>query len=91
MTATLATETSFKSYTPYGAAKLVNAELQELGHDTIPPQMVYQYVAKGYIKSFLNADGKRKVNESDLAEWFVGYLQKKADRAAKKATAAASK
>jgi hypothetical protein len=91
MTATLVTETSFKSYTAYGAAKLVNAELQELGHDTIPPQMVYQYVSKGYIKSFTNAAGKRVVNESDLATWFVDYLNKKAARAAKKANAIAAK
>jgi hypothetical protein len=79
------TEQSFRSLSPYACAKVINPELEELGLPTLPPQMFYQYVAKGYITSFVDAAGKRKVNELDLATWFQGYLEKKATLAAKKA------
>ena len=78
-------EQSFRSLSPYGCAKVINPELEEMGLPTLPPQMFYQYVNKGYIPSFVAADGKRKVSELELAKWFEGYLEKKAARAQKKA------
>jgi hypothetical protein len=76
----------FRTLTPYGCAKIVNAELKEKGLDSLPPQMFYTYVNKGYIASFVNADGKRRVNELDLAKWFEAYIAKKEALAAAKAT-----
>jgi hypothetical protein len=61
---------------PYAAAKVVNAQLAELGIEKVlPPQMFYTYVKKNYIKSVL-VDGKKKVTHTALAEWFVGYVNK---------------
>jgi len=79
------TEQSFRSLSPYACAKVINPELEALGLPTLPPQMFYQYVSKGYIKSFIAADGKRKVSELELAKWFEGYLTKKAALAKQKA------
>lgn len=76
---------SFRTLTPYACAKVVNAELEELGLPTIPPQMMYTYVNKGYIASFLR-DGKKRVSELDLAKWFQGYVAKKQALAGVKAT-----
>lgn len=57
---------------PYACAKIVNAELKNLNIEkTLPPQMFYTYVNKGYIKS---AD--KKVALEDLQTWFVAYVQK---------------
>jgi hypothetical protein len=76
---------SFRTLTPYGCAKVVNKELEELGLPTLPPQMMYTYVNKGYIDSFIK-DGKKRVSELDLAKWFQGYVAKKTAIAAAKAT-----
>lgn len=55
---------------PYKAAKLVNKWLVDEGINKIlPPQMFYTYVGKGYIKST-----NRLVDESDLRDWYQGYL-----------------
>lgn len=59
--------------TPYKAAKLVNLALKENGIDKeIPPQMMYNYTSKGFIKK--NADGT--VNEESFAKWLQKYLEK---------------
>lgn len=82
--------TSFRSLSPYACAKVVNPELEEMGLPTLPPQMFYTYVKKGYIPSFVAGDGKTKVSELDLAKWFTGYLAKKQAIAEAKATLAAN-
>jgi hypothetical protein len=69
---------SFRSHSPYSCTKIVNEQLTERGLTTIPPQMMYTYVAKGYIASFINDAGKRVVSELDLANWFEVYVAKKA-------------
>jgi hypothetical protein len=62
--------------TPYAAAKQVNNQLAELGIEKVlPPQMIYTYVTKGYIKS-VTVDGKKRVTAEALATWFVGYVNK---------------
>lgn len=62
--------------TPYAAAKIVNTELENLHIEkTLPPQMIYQYVTKGYIPSVL-VEGKKRIKEEDLRTWFVTYVQK---------------
>lgn len=77
----------FRTLTPYGCAKVVNEQLEELGLPTLPPQMFYNYVKQGYLESFVAADGKRKVSELDLAKWFEAYLERKSATAARKAKA----
>lgn len=62
--------------TPYAAAKILNEILSSKGVSEIPPQMVYNYCKKGYIKSTL-VNGKINVDESSFAEWSVKYLAKK--------------
>jgi len=62
--------------TPYKAAREVNTQLAELGIEKeLPPQMLYTYVTKGYIKS-VEVDGKKRVTAEALAEWFVSYVTK---------------
>jgi hypothetical protein len=63
---------SENTVSPYAAAKLVNTVLVEVGLKEIPPQMMYNYVKKGYIPSV-----DKKINVSDLHEWVTKYLAKK--------------
>jgi len=58
--------------TPYAAAKIVNTLLAEAGVEkTLPPQMFYTYVKKGYIPS---TDGR--IDPKDLAVWAEKYIAK---------------
>lgn len=66
------TNTTVELVSPYAAAKLVNAILDEYELKNIPPQMMYNYVAKGYIPST-----DKKINVEDLHEWTIKYLSKK--------------
>jgi hypothetical protein len=48
--------------TPYACAKIANETIKERGFEKeLPPQMFYNYVSKGYIKST-----DKKVSRSDL-------------------------
>lgn len=59
-----------KTYSPYKATKLVNGWIADLGVEkTLPPQMLYTYVNKAYIKS-VEVDGKKVVTEEQLRDWF---------------------
>lgn len=62
--------------TGYKMSVLVNDELKERGLKEIPPQMIYNYISKGYIKSEL-VDGKRVVTDEAAAEWCSKYIDKK--------------
>ena len=65
------------AYTPYRATKIVNEMIKDRGVErTLPPQMLYNYTAKGYIPSTKTEDGKRTVTHQDLVTWFEGYFQK---------------
>ena|SRR2546423_864950 len=76
-------------YTPYQCAKLVNKWFEEKEIDkTLPPQMFYTYVNKGYIKSQPVDRGTRTfqmVSAENLATWFAGYLEKQERLATEKA------
>jgi hypothetical protein len=68
--------TSTIPMTPYSAHKIVNAALKEAGLSVIPPQMMYQYVNKGYIPCVLVED-KKRVTQEAVATWLEGYIAKK--------------
>lgn len=64
--------TTIATLSPYACAKIVNEELKNLGVEkTLPPQMFYTYVKKGYIKST-----DKKVSLVDLQVWFAAYVHK---------------
>jgi hypothetical protein len=72
----MSTNTTEPTMTPYKAATLVNAQLSEMGIEKkLPPQMLYTYVSKGYIKS-VEVDGRKRVTHQALADWFAGYVTK---------------
>jgi len=60
------------NYTPYKCAKIVNEILKERNIErSLPPQMFYNYVSKGYIPST-----DKKVAHDELMKWFEGYFNK---------------
>lgn len=66
--------------TPYGAAKLVNAALDEAGLKRIPPQMMYNYTTarvNAGKKPFVKYDAKTGVDVDDLRRWTDAYIAKK--------------
>jgi hypothetical protein len=62
--------------TSYKAAKLVNIELKKFEIKEIPPQMIYNYVGKGYIKS-VDRNGQKLVTEVAIRNWVTHYINKK--------------
>ncbi len=73
------------SFTPYEVAGIVNDLLEAAGSDkTIPPQMAYQYVTKGYIKgtrSERTTKGGKvvqawSVSREDAEAWITKYVKK---------------
>jgi hypothetical protein len=59
--------------TAYQLAKLVNEALESAGIDKrIPPQMIYTYVRKGYIK----VDEAKRISVEEADRWMTGYLTK---------------
>lgn len=62
--------------TGYKMSKFVNDELKKVGIKEIPPQMIYNYISKGYIKSEV-VEGKRVVSEEVVVEWCEKYIGKK--------------
>jgi predicted site-specific integrase-resolvase len=53
---------------PYKLSKIES----ELRNTSIPPQKLYGYVSKGYIKSNLNSTGKIQISQKSASE----YLEK---------------
>lgn len=62
--------------TGYKASKMVNEVLDANNIKNIPPQMVYNYISKGYIKSEV-VNNQRVVHINDVAEWCDKYITKK--------------
>lgn len=66
-----------KTFSPYAAAKIVNIWLDGDGiNKKLPPQMIYQYVTKGYIEHLVTEAGKKVVSEQALAIWYAKYTKK---------------
>lgn len=61
--------------TPYQVAKTVNEMLTSRQLKTIPPQMVYNYVKKGLIRS---ENGHIRVEVAE--DWAERYVAKKLNR-----------
>lgn len=68
------------TYTPYKAAQLVNAALEEAGLDKrIPPQMMYNYTTARVRKGkapFIAVDENGRITEEGLTAWMTKYLEK---------------
>jgi hypothetical protein len=72
-------QTKMDNLTGYKFTKRINEELAVHGLKEIPPQMVYNYISKGYIKS-VEVDGKRFVTEADANEWQAKYVAKRTQK-----------
>ena len=66
--------------TGYAATKRVNKRLEDEGFKAIPPQMIYQYMSKGYITTEL-IEGKKLVTEDEIDAWTSKYIARKKARA----------
>lgn len=83
------TETeTVETLSPYKATTIVNELLaaagvtdKEGGIKKLPPQMLYQYCNKGYIKAAKDEAGKWQITVPDLHEWVADYITKTAKRA----------
>ena len=64
------------NYSGYAAAKVVNERLTSEGLKNIPPQMIYNYVSKGYIPA-RKINGKKVIASEDLAAWLETYIARK--------------
>ena len=70
-------------FTPYAAARVVNAALAEAGVEkTLPPQMFYNYTTariragKAPLIEAVEKDGKVMIAEEALGAWLTKYLAK---------------
>jgi hypothetical protein len=59
--------------TGVAVAKMTNNELSARGLKTIPPQMIYRYIAQGYIPAH-DENGARRVSAQDAATWIEAYV-----------------
>jgi 3-methyladenine DNA glycosylase Tag len=82
----MAENTETKNLTAYQVAKAANKALEARQLKAIPPQMVYTYVRKGYIKSAV-VNGQNMVSLQDAEAWITKYVASKLEKASE-ATAA---
>ena len=66
---------------PYKAAQVLNEILRANDVAEIPPQMIYNYVKKGVLRTY-EIDGRKYVDENgtdtkDFAQWAIRYCTKK--------------
>ncbi len=62
--------------TGYQATKFVNEYLTVRGLKEIPPQMVYNYMKKGYIESVI-VNGQKMIDIETLGVWVEKYVARK--------------
>jgi hypothetical protein len=61
---------------PYGAAKIVNLTLAEMGVDKkVPPQMMYNYVRQNILPTY-ELDGKKYLRVTEFRIWLEKYTSK---------------
>jgi len=68
--------TNTNLWTGYKVAKVTNQELTKVGLKDIPAQMVYQYIAKGYIES-QSVNGQNLVKDTVAAKWIARYIERR--------------
>jgi hypothetical protein len=71
--------------TAYELAKKVNEQLTRHNLKKIPPQMVYQYVSKGYIPSYVE-NGQSLIDNETATLWTQWYVGKRVHTAAATST-----
>ncbi len=60
-----------RTFTGYAAAKIVNSLLKEMGIEkSLPPQMFYNYMKKGFIET----TPEDMISEEALRSWFEKYV-----------------
>lgn len=62
--------------TGYRLAKKVNEVLEHFELKSIPPQMVYNYIKKGFIPT-TEVNGQALVTNEDAVTWVHKYVSKK--------------
>lgn len=62
--------------TAYKLSKVTNEVLKAVGIKTIPPQMIYNYVAKGLIKAEV-VEGQNLVSKVTAEAWLTKYISRK--------------
>jgi len=63
-------------FTAYKATKVVNKKLDDYNIKNIPPQMIYNYVGKGYIQHEV-VNNQKVIHEDVLNIWIDKYINKK--------------
>jgi hypothetical protein len=61
-----------KFYSPVALIRKVNETLEL----SLPTQMAYNYIKKGYITASLNSTGKKQVAQAECVRWATAYFEK---------------
>jgi hypothetical protein len=64
--------------TGYKLAKLVNVQRRELGLESIPPQMIYNYLRNGYITGVKGSGQTPRLEDAE--RWMDKYVTKLRER-----------
>ena len=60
--------------TGYQLTDVLNSKLSEHGMKKIPPQMIYNYIKKGYISHVVDEKGKKRVELTEAKRFITSYL-----------------
>lgn len=60
----------------YELCKLINVMLDDRGIKNIPPQMIYNYMSKGYIKTVVH-DNRNMIELAEAEKFAEKYVAKK--------------
>lgn len=72
-----------ETITGYEMIQILNERLEEEGIDqTVPTQMAYNYMKKGYIP-FVEVDGKKRVELTEASTWVENQVSKRKNKSAK--------
>lgn len=61
-----------ESFSPIDAARFAS----KLFEINIPPQMIYNYIGKGYIKGYKNSEGSWAIDKDSFESWIAKYALK---------------
>jgi len=63
-------------FTPFQAAKIMNAERELLGLKPVTPQMLYSYARKNKFVISIGADGRKQVDYDTFYSWMRSFNTK---------------